>query len=170
MLVGQAPGPTEATIRKPFQGRAGKTLFRWLARAGLEEVEARTFFWIAAVTRCYPGPHPGGRGDRLPTAGERARCAPWLEAELALVRPAFVVTLGRLAADRFLAPAPLSGLVGQVHAATVGGRSVPVLPLPPPSGASGWLNVAEHRALLDGALERLAREVARTRGEATSAG
>lgn len=161
MLVGQAPGPTEATIRRPFQGRAGKTLFRWLARAGLAEAEARQFFWIAAVTRCYPGPHPGGRGDRLPTAGERARCAPWLEAELALVRPAFVVTLGRLAADRFLVsrgrpPAPLTALVGGVHAGVAGGRPVPVLPLPHPSGASGWLNAAEHRLLLDGALERLA--------------
>ncbi len=163
MLVGQAPGPTEATTRRPFQGRAGKTLFRWLARAGLEEAEARLFFWIAAVTRCYPGPHAGGRGDRLPTAGERARCAPWLEAELALVRPAFVVTLGRLAADRFLAPAPLTALVGRAHAATVGGRVVPVLPLPHPSGASGWLNESAHRALLDAALEQLAREVRRVR-------
>ena len=161
MLVGQAPGPTEATIRKPFQGRAGKTLFRWLARAGLAEAEARAFFWIAAVTRCYPGPHAGGRGDRLPTPGERARCAPWLEAEFALVRPAFVVTLGRLAVDRFLAPAPLTALVGHLHPATVGGRAVSVLPLPHPSGASGWLNVAEHRALLDRALDLLAGEVAR---------
>ncbi len=160
MLVGQAPGPTEATIRKPFQGRAGKTLFRWLARAGLDEGAAREFFWIAAVTRCYPGPHPGGRGDRLPTPGERARCAPWLEAEFALVRPAFVVTLGRLAVDQFLRPAPLTALVGGVHAAIVGGRAVPVVPLPHPSGASGWLNVAAHRTLLDAALDRLAAAVA----------
>jgi uracil-DNA glycosylase len=87
MLIGQAPGPTEATSRRPFQGRAGKTLFRWLAAAGLSEPEARAFFYIAAVTRCYPGPHPGGRGDRLPTPGERARCAPWLDAELALINP-----------------------------------------------------------------------------------
>ena len=164
MLVGQAPGPTEATVRRPFQGRAGKTLFRWLARAGLEEAEARTFFWIAAVTRCYPGPHPGGRGDRLPTPGERARCAPWLEAEIALVRPALIVTLGRLAVDRFLAPAPLTELVGRVHPATAGGRVVPVLPLPHPSGASGWLNVAVNRALLDRALEQLAAEVRRMDG------
>ncbi|GJG85089.1 hypothetical protein tb265_02700 [Gemmatimonadetes bacterium T265] len=163
MLIGQAPGPTEATVRRPFQGRAGKTLFRWLARAGLDEAAAREFFWIAAVTRCYPGPHAGGRGDRLPTAGERARCAPWLEAELALVRPALVVTLGRLATDRFLPPAPLAALVGRVHGAAVGGRVVPVLPLPHPSGASGWLNEPAHRALLDRALDALAREVRRAR-------
>ena len=150
-------------IRKPFQGRAGKTLFRWLAHAGLDEPAAREFFWIAAVTRCYPGPHPGGRGDRVPTPGERARCAPWLDAEFALVRPAFVVTLGRLAVDRFLAPAPLTALVGRVHTATIGGHAVPVLPLPHPSGASGWLNVVEHRALLEQALGVLAEEVQRLR-------
>jgi uracil-DNA glycosylase len=159
MLVGQAPGPTEATTRRPFQGRAGKTLFRWLARAGLDEAAARELFYIAAVTRCYPGPHPGGRGDRVPTPGERARCAPWLDAELALVGPPLVVTLGRLAADRFLAPEPLAGLVGTVRAVTVAGRPVRVLPLPHPSGASGWLNAPAHQALLDRALVLLAAEV-----------
>jgi uracil-DNA glycosylase len=164
MLVGQAPGPTEATTRRPFQGRAGRTLFRWLARAGLAEAEAREFFWIAAVTRCYPGPHGptksgGGRGDRVPSRPERARCAPWLDAELALVRPPLVVTLGRLAADRFLPPAPLAALVGTVQAATAAGRPTRVLPLPHPSGASAWLNLPAHQALLDEALARLADEV-----------
>ena len=165
MLVGQAPGPTEATVRRPFQGRAGKTLFRWLARAGLDETEARAFFWIAAVTRCYPGPHPGGRGDRLPTAGERANCAPWLVSEFALIRPELVVTLGGLAAGRFLPAAPLTGLVGRVHRATIEERIVSVLPLPHPSGASGWLNVPAHRALLDAALDHLGGEIARLRRE-----
>lgn len=159
MLVGQAPGPTEATIRRPFQGRAGRTLFRWFAQAGLTEAAAREFFYIAAVTRCYPGPHPAGRGDRVPTPGERARCAPWLEAELGLVRPPLVVTLGRLAVDRFLPPAPLAALVGTVRAVTVAGRATAVLPLPHPSGASGWLNAPAHRRLLDDALVLLADHV-----------
>lgn len=159
VLVGQAPGPTEATTRRPFQGRAGKTLFRWLARAGLGEAEAREFFYIAAVTRCYPGAHPGGRGDRVPTPGERARCAPWLDAELALIRPPLIVTLGRLAVDRFLAPAPLAALVGTVQPATAAGHRTLVLPLPHPSGASSWLNLPAHQALLDRALDRLAGEV-----------
>lgn len=159
MLIGQAPGPTEATTRRPFQGRAGRTLFRWLAAAGLDEPAARQFFYIAAITRCYPGPHPGGRGDRVPTPGERARCAPWLDAELALIRPRLIVTLGRLAVDRFLPPAPLAGLVGTVHPISVLGRPTRVVPLPHPSGASGWLNAPAHRALLDQALAALADEV-----------
>ena len=170
VLVGQAPGPTEATIRRPFQGRAGKTLFRWLAQAGVREVDARALFYMAAVTRCYPGPHPGGRGDRVPTPGERARCAPWLEAELALIRPPLVVTLGRLAADRFLAPAPLAELVGTVREATVAGHRTAVLPLPHPSGASGWLNAAAHRALLDRALAALGDELRALRTPRTARG
>src|ERR687886_219010 len=63
MLVGQAPGKTEVGDRRPFAGRAGKTLFRWLDRAGVDETTFRERVYIAAITRCYPGPHPSGRGD-----------------------------------------------------------------------------------------------------------
>ena len=66
MLVGQAPGKTEAAGGRPFAGRAGKTLFAWLARAGIDEATARDRIYISAVTRCYPGPSPSGRGDRVP--------------------------------------------------------------------------------------------------------
>ena len=69
------------------------------------------------------------------------------------------MTLGRLAADRFLAPAPLADLVGTTRQATVAGHPTTVLALPHPSGASGWLNAAAHRALLDRALLLLAGEV-----------
>ena len=66
MLVGQAPGQTEAAGGQPFAGRAGRTLFRWLATAGVDEETARRSIYIAAITRCYPGPSPSGRGDRVP--------------------------------------------------------------------------------------------------------
>jgi len=159
MLVGQAPGPSEATGGRPFVGRSGRTLFRWLADAGLPEEEARRALYIAAVTRCYPGPHAGGRGDRVPSPAERAACAPWLEREIAIVRPALVVPIGRLAIDRFLGPGALSALVGEVHEARVAGVPTRVLPLPHPSGASSWLNVPAHRILLDLAIERLGDEL-----------
>ena len=67
MLVGQAPGKTEMGGGRPFAGRAGKTLFRWLERAGMDEATARDWLYISAITRCFPGPHPGGRGDRVPS-------------------------------------------------------------------------------------------------------
>ncbi|MFL5578111.1 MAG: uracil-DNA glycosylase family protein [Gemmatimonadaceae bacterium] len=156
MLVGQAPGKTEIVDRRPFAGRAGRTLFRWLAQAGLEEAEARRRVYIAAVTRCYPGPSPSGRGDRVPSPRERALCASWLDDELALIRPAVLIPVGRLAIDRFLGPAPLERLVGEAHRVTHGGGESLALPLPHPSGASSWIHERGHRALLDRALGRLA--------------
>src|SRR5688500_14012513 len=55
MLVGQAPGQMETVDQRPFAGRAGRTLFKWLAQAGLDEARARDVLYIAAITRCYPG-------------------------------------------------------------------------------------------------------------------
>lgn len=155
MLVGQAPGKSELEDRRAFTGRAGRTLFRWLEPTGLDEAAFRRDVYIAAVTRCYPGPSPGGRGDRVPSLEEQALCAPWLGAELDLIRPALLIPVGRLAIDRFLGADPLDRLVGRVHVANVRGRDVKVIPLPHPSGASSWINTPANRALLDRALSHL---------------
>jgi uracil-DNA glycosylase len=161
MLVGQAPGQTEMIDRRPFSGRAGRTLFRWLAQAGIDETSARERIYIAAVTRCYPGPSPSGRGDRVPSPRERALCASWLERELEIIRPELLIPVGRLAVDRFLGGAPLAGLVGRAHAvAHAGGESVAV-PLPHPSGASSWVHERGHRELLHRALAVLGEALVR---------
>jgi uracil-DNA glycosylase len=155
MLVGQAPGKSELEDRRAFTGRAGRTLFRWLEQTGLNEAAFRRDVYIAAVTRCYPGPSPSGRGDRVPSVEEQALCAPWLDAELDLIRPALLIPVGRLAIDRFLDADPLDRLVGRVHVANVRGREVKVIPLPHPSGASSWINIPANRALLERALSHL---------------
>ena len=160
MLVGQAPGRTEVRDRRSFAGAAGRTLFRWLARAGVDEATVRERVYIAAVTRCYPGPSPSGRGDRVPSPGERARCRGFLEAELRLIRPTLLVPVGRLAIDALLGPLPLAEVVGRAHeVAHAGGRSLAV-PLPHPSGASSWIHAPAHAALLDDALRLLRAEFA----------
>jgi uracil-DNA glycosylase len=152
MLIGQAPGKVEAEGGVPFSGRAGRTLFRWLARAGIDEVTAREMIYISAVTRCYPGPHPSGRGDRVPTRTEQASCADWLDAELRLVQPKLLIPVGRLAIERFLPDIPLSELIGTRRTVKhAGGRSV-VIPLPHPSGASSWIHQAQNRILLEKAI------------------
>src|SRR5438270_13271188 len=87
MIVGQAPGRVEASGGPPFAGRAGKTLFRWLDAAGIDEASARRRIYISAVTRCYPGPSPTGRGDRVPSRDEQDACALWLHNELSIIRP-----------------------------------------------------------------------------------
>ena len=155
MLVGQAPGQTEIGGGPPFAGRAGRTLFSWLATAGIDEPTAREWFYISAITRCYPGPHPGGRGDRVPSPHERERCGDWLSSELRMIRPAVLVPVGRLAIDRFLGARPLAELIGREHEIVHdGGRSV-AIPLPHPSGASSWIHVAGNRDLLVRALALL---------------
>jgi len=159
MLVGQAPGKVETEGGKPFSGRAGRTLFRWLACAGIDETSARETIYIAAMTRCYPGPHPSGRGDRVPSRQERDRCADWLDAELRIIRPKLLIPVGRLAIENFLPARPLSELIGTSHLIDhAGGRSV-VIPLPHPSGASSWIHQNDNRLLVERALSLIAAEL-----------
>jgi uracil-DNA glycosylase len=159
MLVGQAPGQVEASGGKPFAGRAGKTLFRWFARAGVDESTARDRIYIAAITRCYPGPSPSGRGDRVPSPAEQDACSVWLDDELEIIRPRLVIPVGKLAISRFLPNAPLDELIGQMHAVALGRRRVSVIPLPHPSGASSWIHQGNHPQLLERALELIGGEL-----------
>jgi uracil-DNA glycosylase len=159
MIVGQAPGKVEATGGRPFAGRAGRTLFRWLERAGIDEDTARARIYIAAVTRCYPGPSPSGRGDRVPSPREQLACAAWLDDELTIIRPRLLIPVGRLAIARFLPALPLDQLIGRSHEVEhVGGRSK-AIPLPHPSGASSWIHTGDHPKLLDNALRLIAAEL-----------
>jgi uracil-DNA glycosylase len=145
-LYGQAPGVVEGEEGRPWRGRAGRTLRDWL---GLEEDAFYGTFYCAAVTRCYPGKAPSGRGDRTPTPTERALCAVWREHELRLLRPALIVTVGGLAARAILGVPSLTGCVGTRRELD----GVPAIPLPHPSGASGWLNSLANRELLAEAIE-----------------
>jgi uracil-DNA glycosylase len=151
MLVGQAPGPTERVSRRPFDGRAGKELDRWMLRAGFASAEEfRRLTYIAALMRCFPGRNASGTGDlRPPTAGV-ANCAHWLEAELRLLKPKVLIPVGLMAINRFLGPGSLEGRVGKRF-----GDSPVVIPLPHPSGTSRWLNESANRERLATALELL---------------
>jgi len=161
MLIGQAPGAVEAERRLPFQGRSGKVLMQWLARAGFaSEMEARRRIYMTSVTKCFPGKGAAG-GDRRPSRAEEGLCRPHLDRQLALIKPLLLILVGGLAHGRFLPDRPLSELVGRVF--DLSGRAVGprtrtrplLLPLPHPSGASRWLNDPGNRALLDRALRRL---------------
>jgi uracil-DNA glycosylase len=151
MIVGQAPGVVEGAERRPWRGRAGQTLHRWLE---LDEEQFYATFYCSSVTRCYPGRHPSGRGDRPPTTQELELCRFWLEWELVLLRPTLIVPVGGLAIRRLLGITGLSTCIGSRFEL---GDAVAV-PLPHPSGASGWLNALENR-------ERLAEALALLRAE-----
>lgn len=160
MLVGQAPGKVEAEGGVPFSGRAGRTLFRWLERAGFDETTAREQIYISAITRCYPGPHPSGRGDRVPTREEQGSCSDWLDSELRIIRPAVLIPVGRLAIERFLPKLPLDELIGTRHIVEHAGGSSIAIPLPHPSGASSWIHQPGNKVLLDRAIALIATAAA----------
>jgi len=151
MLVGQAPGPAERETRRPFSGRAGRELTRWMLRAGFaSEADFRTRVYICSIIRCFPGRTDDDRGDRRPPRQAVLNCAPWLDAELEMLRPGLVIAVGQLAIDRFLGPGRLEDRVGRRF-----GADPLVLPLPHPSGQSRWLNSPVNRERLEQALRLL---------------
>jgi uracil-DNA glycosylase len=157
MLVGQAPGITEAQVKRPFNASSGTRLFQWLAQAGFDEAEFRACYYMTAVTKCYPGRHPKGKGDRKPSRAEQKLCRPFLERELALVQPKVLLAVGGLAIETLLdRKLRLDQAVGRVF--EVDGRWI--LPLPHSSGASLWLNRPQHQALLGQALDLLREQLA----------
>jgi uracil-DNA glycosylase len=159
MLVGQAPGKTEVVDRRPFAGRAGRTLFRWFASIRIDEHVARRRIYIAAITRCFPGPSPSGRGDRVPSPSQMANCSSWLEAEFEMIRPAVVILVGRLAIERFLGTAPLADQVGRAHRLPGLPGSPIGIPLPHPSGASSWIHGPGHMDLVRASLDLIAKRL-----------
>ena len=138
MLIGQSPGAVEGTEGRPWRGRAGRTLRRWLE---LDEHAFYATFYCTSITRCYPGKSPSGRGDRLPSPREIELCRFWLDGELRLLQPALVVTVGGLAARRVLGLRRLTEHVGEQLRL----GDAMAIPLPHPSGASGWLNDPANR-------------------------
>jgi len=156
MLVGQAPGKTEVVDRRPFAGRAGRTLFRWFASIGIDEQVARRRIYIAAMTRCFPGSSPSGRGDRVPSPSQVSNCSAWLDAEIEMIRPAVIIPVGRLAIERFLGTGLLSELIGRAHRLPDLPGAPVAIPLPHPSGASSWIHSPGHMALVGRSLDLIA--------------
>jgi uracil-DNA glycosylase len=152
-ILGQAPGILEGQELRPWRGRAGQTLRRWLE---LDEPEFYATFYCASVTRCYPGKPPSGRGDRTPTPTEQKLCEFWRDWELRLLRPQLILTVGGMAARRLLGLDNLTACVG--HRFELDGACV--IPLPHPSGASGWLNAPANRAKLEQALALVREQLA----------
>ena len=112
VIVGEAPGASEDKQGRPFVGRAGKLLDQLLAEAGLEREQV----YITNVVKARPP------GNRDPRASEVAHHMPWLETQLALIKPALVVPLGRHALAHFSDDAKISDVHGT--AVTERGRTL----------------------------------------------
>ena len=106
LIVGEAPGAEEDRQGEPFVGRAGQLLNAMLRAIGL----AREEVFIANVLKCRPP------GNRDPSAEEAAQCLPFLEQQIALLRPALMLAVGRIAAQNLLrTDVTLGRLRQQVH-------------------------------------------------------
>ncbi|MCC8394492.1 uracil-DNA glycosylase [Paraburkholderia sp. MMS20-SJTR3] len=108
MLIGEAPGENEDRQGEPFVGQAGKLLDNMLRSLTLAR---GSNVYIANVIKCRPP------GNRNPQPDEVARCEPYLQRQVALVKPKLIVALGRFAAQSLLkTDASISSLRGRVHA------------------------------------------------------
>lgn len=117
LVIGEAPGAEEDRRGEPFVGRAGKLLDAMLLALGHERSEV----YIANVVKCRPPQ------NRDPHPEEAASCAPYLDRQLALLRPKVILAVGRIAAQRLLdTEAPVSRLRGKVHRYGPGGTPLVV--------------------------------------------
>lgn len=113
LFVGEGPGRNEDLRGEPFVGPAGKLLDNMLLAIGLARGENA---YIANIVKCRPT-DANGR-DRPPEAAEIAACMPYLERQIALIRPTIIVALGKTAALSLLQlepTTPVSRLRGKVH-------------------------------------------------------
>lgn len=156
-LLGQAPGPHEGGLGRPFAWTAGRTLFRWFEEAmGVTEADFRDHVYMAAVARCFPGKAKGG-GDRRPSPEEIERCKPFIAREVAICRPELILPIGTLAIEQVLGhKGPLVDVVGQLRRVTWHGVEADVIALPHPSGASTWHRMEPGKTLLGAAMARVA--------------
>ena len=105
VFVGEGPGMTEDRAGRPFVGRAGDLLVRFLATIGWRREEV----FITNVVKCRPP------DNRDPEPDEIAACTPYLERQLAVLDPALIVTLGRHSMARFIPGARIGQVHGTLH-------------------------------------------------------
>jgi uracil-DNA glycosylase len=159
-LVGQAPGPREGQLGRPFAWTAGKQLFRWFEALGVDEETFRSCAWIAAMCRCFPGKTAQG-GDRVPSPAEVERCSRWMRREIEMLRPELIIPVGKLAIATVVPDAAsLADVVGKKLRRELFGHAADVIPLPHPSGASTWFKLEPGRTLTAKALGLLGRHPA----------
>lgn len=101
VFIGEQPGNEEDLSGKPFVGPAGRLLDEALIEAGINRGQT----YVTNVVKHFKWEPRGKRRiHKKPNAGEIAACRPWLEAEIALVKPKVIVCLGATAAQALLGP------------------------------------------------------------------
>lgn len=105
MFIGEAPGQREDELQRPFVGPAGQLLDELLGTIGLKREDV----YITNVMKFRP---PNNR-DPLPE--EKTACLPWLQAEIALIKPKVIAPLGRHALTQFFPKLNITSAHGKPH-------------------------------------------------------
>ncbi len=121
MFVGEAPGFSEDSKGRPFVGAAGRFLESLLSEIGYSRKEV----FICNVLRCRPP------GNSPPRRGEIQTCTPYLDRQISIIEPKFVVALGNCATMYIFSKAnlPFSGITrsrGKFHQAAINGMQVTI--------------------------------------------
>jgi uracil-DNA glycosylase len=157
MIIGQAPGPREPTLKRPFAHTAGQTLFRWFEQfCGMTETAVRSKIYFAAVCRCFPGKSSSGT-DRVPAPEEIGNCSSWMNEEINILKPRLIIPVGRLAISQFIDCEKLENVIGREFRACRLVQEFDLIPLPHPSGASPWHKISPGKQLLKQAMRKIAR-------------
>lgn len=145
LVIGEAPGAEEDRQGEPFVGAAGQLLNAMLGAIGL----ARADVFIANILKCRPP------GNRDPRPEESAECTPYLERQIALIRPRALLAVGRIAAQHLLqSDEPVGRLRGRVQ--DIGAERIPIvvtyhpayLLRSPQAKAKAWSDLCLVRRLL----------------------
>ena len=121
MVIGEGPGGDEDVQGLPFVGRAGQYLDKWLVAIGLDR---STNCYIGNVVKCRPPM------NRDPQPDEIAACMPYLVRQIAILKPKFILTVGRISS------AVLSGQeagIGRLRGRTYSFKGIPLIPTYHPS-------------------------------------
>jgi uracil-DNA glycosylase family 4 len=143
MLIGEAPGFHENRLGRPFVGAAGKFLEELLDSIGMK----RTDVYICNVVKCRPP------NNREPLPNEIEACRPYLDRQIALIKPRLIVTLGRYSMAKFLPKASIS----RVHGLATRVGEFIVLPMFHPAAA---LHQPKYRADIEQDIRQIPRALA----------
>ncbi len=122
IFIGEAPGQKEDELKRPFVGAAGKFLDELLGTIGLKREDV----YISNVVKYRPP------NNRDPTPQEKEQCMPWLQLEIAIIKPRVIVTLGRHSLGHFFPTKTITEAHGKPFTLT---DDVTVFPIYHPAAA-----------------------------------
>lgn len=130
MFIGEAPGYWEDVKGRPFVGAAGKLLDEMLSGIGL----SRGDVYIGNILKCRPPE------NRDPLSSEVKACTPYLDRQIRIIKPKFIVTLGRHAASYILSKAGfetagITRLRGKLYEVNLLGSQIHIIPIYHPAAA-----------------------------------